>query len=149
MDPTTPVLYTIGFGKKPAATFFGLLKSNGVTLVADIRQRNTGQLNGFTQVRDLPFFLGLFNIRYEHWSALAPSIEIRDAYKADHDFAGYTTRYTELMLRRGAITGLPAGIFDQEVVCLLCSEPTAKSCHRRLAAEMIQAAHPGMEVRHL
>jgi uncharacterized protein (DUF488 family) len=149
MDSTPRVLYTLGFSMKPASEFFGLLQSNGVTLLADIRQRNVGQLNGFTQVRDLPFFLGLFGMQYVHWSALAPSVEIRDAYKADHDFAGYTTRYTALMERRDAIAGLPSGIFDREVVCLLCSEPTAKSCHRRLAAEMIQAAHPGMEVRHL
>ena len=143
------LLYTIGFTKKSAAQFFSLLQTNGVTHVADVRLNNTGQLAGYTKANDLAFFLGLVGIQYQHWRAFAPIKQILAAYRADGDFEAYSARYRELIVQRHAVGKLPAGMFSSRTVCLLCSEPTADRCHRRLASELICRAVPRLQVRHL
>lgn len=50
-------IYTIGFTQKSAEEFFGLLRSNGVEKIVDIRIHPGGQLAGFAKDRDLSFFL--------------------------------------------------------------------------------------------
>ena len=44
-------LFTIGFTKKSAETFFSLLRESGVLRVLDIRLHNTSQLAGFGSFR--------------------------------------------------------------------------------------------------
>jgi hypothetical protein len=39
--------------------------------------------------------------------------------------------------------------FERRSTCLLCSEPTPEKCHRRLVAERLAAAWPGVELIHL
>ena len=50
-------LYTIGFTKKNAETFFTLLRKNGVKKLIDVRLNNVSQLAGFTKQDDLKYFL--------------------------------------------------------------------------------------------
>ena len=120
-----------------------------MTLLADVRLNNSGQLAGYTKANDLAFFLGLFGIQYQHWRDFAPTKEILGAYRADHDFDVYAARYRDLIAQRHAVEQLPAGLLASQVGCLLCSEATATRCHRRLAAELICRAVPGLQVRHL
>ncbi len=42
-------LYTIGFTKKTASEFFGILEKNGVKTLIDVRLNNKSQLAGFTK----------------------------------------------------------------------------------------------------
>ena len=46
-------LYTIGFTKKSAERFFGLLKESGAKRLVDVRLRNTSGLSGFAKKNDL------------------------------------------------------------------------------------------------
>lgn len=50
-------LFAIGFTKKKAREFFGLLSDSGATALVDIRLRNRSQLAGFAKRDDLEFFL--------------------------------------------------------------------------------------------
>jgi len=50
-------LFTIGFTKKTAAKFFGLLRGSGAERVVDVRLNNVSQLAGFAKRDDLAFFL--------------------------------------------------------------------------------------------
>ena len=50
-------IYTIGFTKKCAKKFFGLLKENQIELLLDVRLNNTSQLAGFSKYPDIEFFL--------------------------------------------------------------------------------------------
>ena len=50
-------IYTMGFTKKSAEEFFGLLKDNEIEMLIDVRLNNQSQLAGFTKGRDLAFFL--------------------------------------------------------------------------------------------
>lgn len=141
-------LFTIGFTQKSAQQFFGLLKDHGVTLLADIRLNVTSQLAGFAKARDLQYFLKLHGIRYAHWLDLAPTKELREIHGKGH-YRRYERAYRALIARRQAVHKLPAVIFGQETVCLLCAEAKPDTCHRRVVAAMIQATIPGLKITHL
>ena len=145
------ILYTIGFTKKSAEQFFGLIRDNHVEVLADIRLNNRSQLAGFAKGDDLEFFLReLCACDYRYCPEYAPTKEILSAYqKKELDWVGYTTQYTTLMEQRGKYREFPQKFTSYRSVCLLCSEPTPEKCHRRLLAELIAGSVDGVEIRHL
>jgi uncharacterized protein (DUF488 family) len=144
-------LYTLGFAGKDAREFFGLLRQHGVRRVVDIRLRPNGQLSGFARGRDLHYFLTELadGCAYEHQPELAPTTEILTAYRKDGDWAAYVARFEALMDERRISEALDRASFERQVTCLLCSEASADACHRRLVAERLARAWPGVEVVHL
>jgi uncharacterized protein (DUF488 family) len=144
-------LYTIGFAKKSAEEFFGLLRNNGVRRVVDIRLRPSGQLAGFARKEDLPYFLRDLadGCEYIHLPILAPTKEILDGYRGGGSWVDYERQFQALMDERGIPGGLDRGSFEILPSCLLCSEATPAQCHRRLVAERLQAHWPGVEIIHL
>ena len=144
------VLYTIGFGKKPLSEFVTLLRAYSVDLVVDVRLRNTSQLAGYTKRDDLAFLLREgFGIGYEHWPELAPTAEILDGYKAGHDWAAYERAYGQLLVERQAEQQGRDLLARAGAPCLLCAEPKAEHCHRRLIAEYWAGCLGGIEIVHL
>jgi uncharacterized protein (DUF488 family) len=143
------VLYTIGFAGRTAQSFFEALAAERVRVVLDIRLRPSGQLAGYARQQDLPYFLEHLadGCAYEHVPELAPSDEILRSFRDTKDWAAYVAAFESLMDERGIPGSLDPEHFDR--ACLLCSEPTAARCHRRLVAERLAAAWPGLEVRHL
>ncbi len=130
---------TIGFAGKSAEQFFGLLADAGVKQLIDIRENRAGQLSGFAKWPDLEFFLArVGSIGYFYEPRLAPSPEIRDAYRATKDWSAYQFAFLELMRQREIPQSLDLSSY-QGIVALLCSEPQPEQCHRRLVAELIQA----------
>jgi len=144
-------LYTIGFTQKRAETFFELLSQNGVQRLVDIRLKPEGQLAGFAKKNDLPYFLGKLanGCTYIHVPILAPSKEILGDYRKDGDWSRYTVRFELLMDERDIPASLDQEEFKKISNCLLCSEPTAAQCHRRLVAERLAKYWSGVEVIHL
>jgi uncharacterized protein (DUF488 family) len=144
-------LYTIGFTKTSAKGFFDRLEAAGVKKVLDIRLWRDGQLSGFAKGPDLQFFLKrLIGVSYSAMPILAPTTEILTAYRAKSiDWETYANRYLSLLVERKAsdIVALDS-LVDS---CLLCSEPTARYCHRRLAAEYLANSFVagGLAVTHL
>ena len=49
----THTIYTIGFTKKDAQSFFGLLRNAGIRRLIDVRINNRSQLAGFAKRDDL------------------------------------------------------------------------------------------------
>lgn len=130
-------IYTIGFTQKTAEEFFRLLKDAGVRKLIDVRENRGGQLAGFSKFPDIAFFLErILGISYAHEPRLAPSPEIRDAYRQTRDWAAYERSFMELMRARGLPEAIEPAEFEGNVA-LLCSEPTPEKCHRRLVAEML------------
>ena len=143
-------LYTIGFTKKSAETFFGLLRDNGVQRLVDIRLHPGGQLAGFAKSDDLAYFLReLAHCAYVHMPALAPSDEVLSAYRKDHKWPLYVQRFEALMDERGVPQSLDRALFEQEKCCLLCSEATPEQCHRRLVAERLARHWGNVQIVHL
>ncbi len=144
-------IYTIGFTQKTAECFFGLLKEHQIQLIVDIRLNNKSQLAGFTKGEDLRYFLNeICGCGYAHCEEYAPTKQILDDYKKKRiDWEGYVSQYLPLMERRGAAGKFLECFAGYERVCLLCSEPTPKCCHRRLLAELIQAQVAEIQIKHL
>jgi uncharacterized protein (DUF488 family) len=143
-------LYTIGFTQKSAERFFALLRDNGVQRIVDIRLKPDGQLSGFAKRNDLAWFLHRLNgCGYIHLPELAPSAAIRDDYRKDHDWDRYVPRFEALMDERNIPAALDHASFENQINCLLCSEPTPGHCHRRLIAERLARTWPAVEVMHL
>lgn len=142
-------LYTIGFTRKSAKRFFGLLRESGVGRVVDVRLNNVSQLAGFAKRDDLAWFLGeLGGIGYRHAPELAPTRELLADYRKKRiDWSAYEARFLELMRERRIEERL-----DPETLagsCLLCSEHEPHFCHRRLAAEYLDRHWGGVEAVHL
>jgi uncharacterized protein (DUF488 family) len=143
-------LYTIGFTRKPAERFFTLLKEHGVERLVDIRVHPGGQLAGFAKQDDLAYFLDrLVGCDYHHLPILAPADDILSQYRKDHDWATYVRRFEALMDERDVPGSLDRDLFEERTSCLLCSEATPEKCHRRLVAERLAKAWPGVEVTHI
>jgi len=143
-------IYSIGFTQKSAGEFFGTLKAHGIERLLDVRLNNTSQLAGFAKQADLAYFLReICNCAYEHEPLLAPEQEMLDAYKKRKgDWGKYAQEFLALMRSRSIETAISQESFAQRTV-LLCSEPTADHCHRRLVLEYLQQAWGGVTIRHL
>lgn len=141
-------IFTIGFSQKSAEEFFALLTKNGVKKLIDIRLNNKSQLAGFANAKHLPYFLKLHNIEYEYRPELAPTKELLDGYKKKEiSWQEYEKIYNEILLNRDILNLLVAEELNNSV--LLCSEPTANQCHRRLVAEYIAKHFDNVEIKHL
>ncbi len=143
-------IYTIGFTTKTAAQFFESLRGVGIRRLVDVRLHNTSQLAAFTKRKDLEYFLReLCGAEYLHLPELSPTKEILDAYKKKQlPWEEYEPRFLEILQERQAETLVDRELFDLPTV-LLCSEPTAQRCHRRLVAEYLRDRWGGVEITHL
>lgn len=148
-----PTLATIGFGKKGAERFIELLREASVSTVIDTRRRPDSPLSGYARQRDLPFILTTAGIRYEHRPELAPPDQLLDRYRGDKDWGAYERDFDETVLAsvsaQRAMEELVRRCRESEIVVLLCSEPTADKCHRRLVAERMREMEPSLQVLHL
>jgi uncharacterized protein (DUF488 family) len=142
-------LFTIGFTKKSAESFFTSLKNAGVRRVLDVRLNNVSQLAGFTKRDDLSYFTrAICGIDYAHVPVLAPTKDILDAYKKHKgDWGLYERQFLDLMRSRRVENEVSRELVDGG--CLLCSEEKPHQCHRRLVAEYLQERWGGVEIEHL
>lgn len=142
-------LFTIGFTKKSAETFFTLLTDAGVKRVLDIRLNNVSQLAGFAKRDDLKFFLKVIGgIDYHHVPELAPTAEILDAYRKDKSgWPRYERDFLKLLSDR-QVEGTVSRLFIHQG-CLLCGEDTPDHCHRRLVAEYLRDHWGDVAITHL
>jgi uncharacterized protein (DUF488 family) len=142
-------LFTIGFTKKNAESFFGKLKKSGVVKLIDIRLNNVSQLAGFTKKDDLKYFLKkICDCDYVHVPLFAPTKEILDAYKKKEiTWPEYEKRFNDLLIYRKAHTLISSS--ELHMACLLCSEPTPEKCHRRLVADFFKNSFEHIEIIHL
>ena len=142
-------LYTIGFTKKNAESFFGLLKSNKVKNIVDTRIKTNSQLSGFAKADDLAYFAKeIAQISYEHQLDFAPTKELLSKYrKKEMTWAEYEVAYLNLLDMRKV--GKKVDIEKLHKNCLLCSEHTAEKCHRRLLAEYLKEINSDVAIIHL
>jgi uncharacterized protein (DUF488 family) len=146
---TNNKLFTIGFTKKNAQTFFSKLQKAGVTKLIDIRLNNVSQLAGFAKRDDLIYFLKeICDCGYSHMLLFAPTKEVLDAYKKNQiDWDEYVRRFSRLIRERKIENKISSEELNN--ACLLCSEPTPEKCHRRLVAEYFKEKFGDIEIKHL
>jgi len=142
-------IFTIGFTKKSAETFFTRLSNAGVMRLVDVRLNNVSQLSGFAKKDDLRFFTkSICNIDYVHAVDLAPTAAILDAYKKRRgDWSVYERQFLELMSKRRIEDTTLQEMLDGG--CLLCSEEKPEFCHRRLVAEYLKEKWGAVDIVHI
>jgi uncharacterized protein (DUF488 family) len=142
-------IFTIGFTRKSAETFFTRLNAAGVKRLVDVRLNNVSQLAGFSKRDDLRYFAkAICNIGYVHVPELAPTQDILDAYKKQKgDWGLYERQFLDLMRSRHIEDYASRDILDGG--CLLCTEETPDRCHRRLVAEYLKEYWGDVEIEHL
>lgn len=142
-------IFTIGFTKKSLRDFVETLRAAGVRRVIDVRLRNTSQLAGWSKQPDFAYLLEEgFGVAYEHHPEFAPTDELLDEYKKGRDWTRYEESFNRLLAERKSETEARE-LLEKDSICLLCAEPTADKCHRRMVAEYLQSLAPGIDVKHL
>jgi uncharacterized protein (DUF488 family) len=141
-------LFTIGFTKRSAESFFTALKRAGVQRLVDIRLNNVSQLAGFTKKNDLRYFTReICGIDYLHLPQLAPTQEMLDEYKKGKGtWLNYERKFLDLMAVRH-VEQTDKTVLDE--ACLLCSEERPEHCHRRVVAEYLRDKWGTLEILHL
>lgn len=141
-------IFTIGYTKKSAQTFFELVNENQINLLIDIRLYNSTQLAGFSKSRDLKYFLKtICSCDYIAMPEFAPSTALFNNYKKGYiNWIEYEKWYNELLLTRNLDI---FNAFRNKRICLLCAEDTPEHCHRRLLAEKLADTFENVEVKHL
>ena len=142
-------VFTIGFTKKAAWEFFGLLRGSGAGTLVDTRLRNRSQLAGFAKRDDLEFFVReLCGMSYRHELQLAPTeTSLRSYQNGEAPWTEYSDHYLDLLAERKVSETLNRAEFDNAV--LLCSEANPDCCHRRLAAVYLADAWGLIDIVHL
>jgi len=142
-------IFTIGFTKKSAESFFTKLQLAGVRQLVDVRLNNVSQLAGFAKRDDLRYFLrAICNIDYVHLPELAPTQQILDEYKKHNgDWGLYERQFIDLLTARQIENKVTRELL--EGACLLCSEDSPSRCHRRLVAEYLKDKWGNVQIEHI
>ncbi len=129
-------IFTIGFQGKTAESFFEALKGAGIKRLIDVRLRPDSHLAGFARRVHLEYLLReVCGANYVHEPCLAPTDELLDAWREKKvSWDEYERRFNRILTKRRVETAIDRELFDVPTV-LLCSEPKADRCHRRLVAE--------------
>ncbi len=143
-------VYSVGFTQSTAARFFGRLTEAGIKRLLDVRLNNTSQLAGFAKQDDLAYFLReICGAEYRHEPLLAPTQALLDSYKKQKgSWPDYERSFLALLADRRVEEKLDKSLFAIPTV-LLCSEPAAEQCHRRLVLEYLQQQWGDLEIVHL
>lgn len=143
-------VYSIGFTKKKAEEFFGLLKGAKITRLIDVRLNNSSQLAAFAKRDDLQYFLReICGAEYVHEPLLAPTQELLDSYKKEKGaWEEYERKFLALMDERRIAEVLDRSLFSVPAA-LLCSEDSPSHCHRRLILEYLDNKWGKISIRHL
>lgn len=142
--------------------FLGTLRSAGVRLLIDVRQRRgvRGSEYAWANARRLQAALGEAGIAYSHHRELAPTTELRQLQYREDDRLGvgkrsrselapeYSERYVKEILDPVDLSPIVAEMPADGVSALLCVERDPEACHRSLIARRLAAEH-GLPVIHL
>lgn len=142
-------LFTIGFTKKSAESFFETLRNSGAKRVVDVRLNNVSQLAGFAKKKDLAYFLErICGIEYVHLTILAPTQQMLDGYKKQRGvWQDYAKQFLDLMKERQIEKKVSQDVIEDG--CLLCSEDKPHHCHRKLVAEYLKLNWGNIDIKHL
>jgi uncharacterized protein (DUF488 family) len=155
-------LATIGVYGWALEAFLDALRSAGVGLVLDVRQRRgvRGSEYAWANAARLQSALRGSDIAYRHLKELAPTTELRALqYREDANAAvgkrsrielapEYVQRYSDEILDRVDLEPIVAELPTDRVSALLCVERDPEACHRSLIAERLAGEYE-LAVTHL
>lgn len=133
------VVYTVGYEGTTINAFIAVLKSVGVTMLADVRAVPISRKKGFSK-SSLKQHLEDAGIAYRHFVELGDPKEGREAARrgAMDEFRAVYSRHLKT---DGAISALAdlEGCCAADVVCMMCFERDPEGCHRTMIAGELSA----------
>ena len=143
------VVFTIGHSTRPIEEFIGLLESNGVRRLIDIRTIPKSRRNPQFSADNLAASLHAARIGYLHMKALGglrhPRKDSVNTGWRNASFRGYAdymqTNEFEAALDRAI------ALAQQEPTALMCAEAVPWRCHRSLVSDALVVR--GIEVREI
>lgn len=145
MKPSS--LYTLGYEGLDVSAFVARLREAGVQTVVDVRELPLSRKKGFSKTA-LSEHLASEEIAYFHVPALGCPKDVRDAYRADGDWARYTRRFMRHLDEQDAPVRELAKLARATTACLLCFEADFSACHRTYVGRAARRAG-GPELKHL
>ena len=142
------MLFTIGYEAASPEDFIATLKSVGIQVVADIRDRPQSRRPGFSKNK-LSEMLAVSGIKYVHLKELGDPPEGREAARAGN-FASFRRVFAGVMATPQAQAAMHEleGIAKTEAVCLLCYERDPLQCHRKIVSDALEG-RVGCRATHL
>jgi uncharacterized protein (DUF488 family) len=142
-------IFTVGHSTHTADKFISMLRSFGVTMLADIRAFPSSRRHPQFNASDLMVNLGAANISYRHFPGLGgrrkPRPDSPNSAWRNESFRGYAdymeTRDFEIHV--AALEQLAA----EQTLCYMCSEAVWWSCHRALLSDHLKSR--GWKVTHI
>jgi uncharacterized protein (DUF488 family) len=141
----TPVIHTIGHGRRPALELVTCLREAGVETLVDVRRFPSSRRNPQFDQASLAETLAEAGISYVHEVELGGKRSRQpgeERFACLGAFAGYAVR----MITPEWQEALEDAV-AQPAPCLMCAETSWLRCHRRLISELLVAR--GREVVHL
>ena len=141
----TPVIHTIGHGRRPVEELVECLREASVETLVDVRRFPSSRRNPQFNQATLAATLADAGIAYDHAAELGglrtwePGEEL---FACLGPFAGYAARMRTTAWHRALDEALA-----QPRPCLMCAETPWQRCHRRFIADLLTAR--GHEVVHL
>ena len=143
------VVFTVGHSTRPIEEFIGLLKSNGIRQLIDIRTIPKSRRNPQFSADNLAASLHSAQIGYVHLKALGGLRHPRkDSVNTGWRNAGFRG-YADYMQTNEFEAALDRAIAlaQQEPTALMCAEAVPWRCHRSLVSDALVVR--GIEVREI
>jgi uncharacterized protein (DUF488 family) len=130
-------LFTIGYEGRDGQQVMDLLKSNGVSVLSDVRQRPMSRKPDFRR-KALQSWCVSSGIEYQSWTSLGSNDTLRDRLRETGDFAEFTAGFHRLA-QASMVEPLDdlAKVVLARPTALLCFEREHCDCHRSIVASLI------------
>jgi hypothetical protein len=129
-------LFTIGYQGLSLEAFLGILRSERIDLLVDVRELPLSRKEGFSKA-PLKAALEADGISYSHFRELGAPEPLRRELRAGGSWEAFEAGYrTHLENHREALRKL-AFLLRERRVCLLCFEEDPLICHRSLIAQAL------------
>ena len=131
-------VFTIGYEGKTPQEFLGILKSNGIQQLIDVRELASSRKNGFAKSA-LAKLMRENNIIYKHFPSLGSPREIRHKLWEQGDYKRFFDEYSDSLLRPESQEYLIdlEGLAHVRVTIIMCFEKDPSKCHRSILKERL------------
>lgn len=137
--PAGPLVCTIGHSNRPLEAFVGLLRSNGIVRVLDVRTVPRSRHNPQFNRETLPDDLGAVGIGYAHLPGLGglrhPRADSPNSGWRNLSFRGYADYMQSLEFYENV--GEVAELARTERCVLMCAEAVPWRCHRSMIGDAL------------
>lgn len=126
-------LFTFGYEGLDIDSFVARANNAGLKTIVDVRELPLSRKKGFSK-SSFREALATAGIAYVHMPALGCPKLIRDAFKADGDWAAYTREFMKYIATQDVTVRELVKIAKATTVGLVCFEADYTRCHRTYVA---------------